>query len=105
MALGLILVYGILHLPNFAHGSFYMAGAYVTSTRTASLTSGEKTLTSSYFSSSHPHEAFPHLIGLYRAHSLKLDELITRTCTIVEAQQAFAEMQSGRNARGVIIFE
>ncbi|HZW13169.1 MAG TPA: branched-chain amino acid ABC transporter permease [Noviherbaspirillum sp.] len=29
VALGLTLVYGILHVPNFAHGALYMAGAYV----------------------------------------------------------------------------
>jgi len=29
VALGLTLVYGILEVPNFAHGAFYMAGAYV----------------------------------------------------------------------------
>lgn len=29
VALGLTLVYGILHIPNFAHGALYMAGAYV----------------------------------------------------------------------------
>lgn len=28
VALGLTLVYGILQVPNFAHGAFYMAGAY-----------------------------------------------------------------------------
>jgi branched-chain amino acid transport system permease protein len=28
VALGLTLVYGILHVPNFAHGALYMAGAY-----------------------------------------------------------------------------
>src|SRR5206468_12970299 len=28
VALGLTLVYGILHVPNFAHGAFYMVGAY-----------------------------------------------------------------------------
>jgi branched-chain amino acid transport system permease protein len=28
VALGLTLVYGILHIPNFAHGAFYMAGAF-----------------------------------------------------------------------------
>ena len=26
VALGLTLVYGILQVPNFAHGAFYMAG-------------------------------------------------------------------------------
>jgi branched-chain amino acid transport system permease protein len=29
VALGLTLVFGILHIPNFAHGSFYTIGAYV----------------------------------------------------------------------------
>lgn len=29
VALGLTLVYGILHVPNFAHGALYMLGAYV----------------------------------------------------------------------------
>jgi branched-chain amino acid transport system permease protein len=30
VALGLTLVYGILHIPNFAHGALYMVGGYVT---------------------------------------------------------------------------
>lgn len=30
VALGLTLVYGILHVPNFAHGAFYMVGAFAT---------------------------------------------------------------------------
>lgn len=29
VALGLTLVYGILAVPNFAHGAFYMVGAFV----------------------------------------------------------------------------
>jgi branched-chain amino acid transport system permease protein len=29
VALGLTLVYGILHVPNFAHGAFYMVGAFL----------------------------------------------------------------------------
>jgi hypothetical protein len=28
VALGLTLVYGILHIPNFSHGALFMAGAY-----------------------------------------------------------------------------
>ncbi len=30
VALGLTLEYGILHIPNFAHGALYMVGAYCT---------------------------------------------------------------------------
>lgn len=29
VALGLTIIYGILHVPNFAHGSLYMLGAYL----------------------------------------------------------------------------
>lgn len=76
----------------------------MTSIRTASLTFDEKTITGSYFGSARPREDFPRLIGLYRAKRLKLDELITRTYTVDEAPQAFADLEAGRNARGVIIF-
>jgi S-(hydroxymethyl)glutathione dehydrogenase/alcohol dehydrogenase len=77
----------------------------MTSIRTATLTFGEKTLTGSYFGSARPRQDFPRLIGLYRSHRLKLDELITRTYRIDEAPQAFADLTAGRNARGVILFE
>lgn len=77
----------------------------MTSIRTASLTFEEKTITGSYFGSARPREDFPRLIGLYRAKRLKLDELITRTYTIDEAPQAFADLAEGRNARGVIVFD
>ena len=75
-----------------------------TTLRTASLTFEEKTLTGSYFGSARPREDFPRLLALYRAKRLKLDELITRTYTIDEAPQAFADLAAGRNARGVIVF-
>lgn len=32
VALGLTLVYGILHIPNFAHGALYMVGGYISLT-------------------------------------------------------------------------
>ena len=49
-------------------------------------------------------EDFPRLLALYRNKRLKLDELITRTYTIDEAPQAFADLTAGKNARGVIVF-
>jgi S-(hydroxymethyl)glutathione dehydrogenase/alcohol dehydrogenase len=44
------------------------------------------------------------MLQLYMAGRLKLDELITRRYAIDEAPQAFADLKSGRNARGVIVF-
>ncbi len=75
-----------------------------TTLRTASLTFEEKTLTGSYFGSARPREDFPRLLALYRNKRLKLDELITRTYTIDQAPEAFADLASGKNARGVIVF-
>jgi Zn-dependent alcohol dehydrogenase len=75
-----------------------------TSVRTMSLPFEEKTLTGSYFGSCVPRIDFPRMLGLYMQGKLKLDELITRRYSIEEAPQAFADLESGKNARGVIVF-
>ncbi|MDA0276045.1 MAG: Zn-dependent alcohol dehydrogenase [Proteobacteria bacterium] len=64
----------------------------------------EKTLQGSYFGSCVPRVDFPRMLQLYLVGKLKLDELITKRYSIDEAPQAFADMESGKNARGVIIF-
>jgi S-(hydroxymethyl)glutathione dehydrogenase/alcohol dehydrogenase len=64
----------------------------------------EKTLQGSYFGSCVPRIDFPKMLQLYMAGRLKLDELITHRYRIDEAPQAFADLESGRNARGVIVF-
>jgi S-(hydroxymethyl)glutathione dehydrogenase/alcohol dehydrogenase len=73
-----------------------------TSVRTMTLPFEEKTLTGSYFGSCIPRVDYPRLLALYMAGRLKLEELITRRYGIHEAAQAFADLESGRNARGVI---
>jgi Zn-dependent alcohol dehydrogenase len=75
-----------------------------TAVRTMTLPFEEKTLTGSYFGSCVPRIDFPRMLGLYMQGKLKLDELITRRYSIDEAPQAFADLESGRNARGVIVF-
>jgi NDMA-dependent alcohol dehydrogenase len=75
-----------------------------TSVRTMTLPFEEKTLTGSYFGSSVPRIDFPRMLNLYTSGKLMLDELITHRYRIEEAPQAFADLESGRNARGVIIF-
>jgi S-(hydroxymethyl)glutathione dehydrogenase/alcohol dehydrogenase len=64
----------------------------------------EKSLQGSYFGSSVPRIDFPRMLHLYMAGRLKLDELITHRYRIDEAPQAFADLEAGRNARGVIVF-
>ena len=75
-----------------------------TSLRTMTLPFEEKTITGSYFGSCVPRVDFPRMLALYLAGQLKLEELITRRYSIAEAPQAFADLASGRNARGVITF-
>lgn len=64
-----------------------------------------KTLTGSYYGSARPQLDFPRLIALYRSGRLRLDELITRTYSIAEAPQAFADLEGGRPGRGVIVLD
>src|SRR5436190_21276574 len=75
-----------------------------TSLPTMTLPFEEKTLTGSYFGSCVPRVDFPRMLGLYLKGELKLDELITKRYGIAEAPQAVADLESGRNARGVSVF-
>jgi S-(hydroxymethyl)glutathione dehydrogenase/alcohol dehydrogenase len=45
------------------------------------------------------------LFDLYQAGKLNLDDMVTTTYTIDEAPQAFQDMESGKNARGVIVYD
>ena len=47
---------------------------------------------------------FPMYLELYRQKKLDLDGLVTRTYSIDEAPEAFADLESGKNARGVITY-
>ena len=76
-----------------------------TALRTMTLPFEEKTLTGSYFGSCVPRIDFPRMLALYMGGQLKLDELITRRYRVEEAAAAFADLESGRNARGVIVFQ
>ncbi len=96
--------YGVLRKGGTAVVVGVASQKDTTTVRTASLTFEEKTLTGSYFGSARPREDFPRLLALYRNKRLKLDELITRSYRIDEAPQAFADLASGKNARGVIVF-
>lgn len=64
----------------------------------------EKVLVGSMYGSARPSVDFPRLLDLYKGGRLKLDELVTATYSIDQAQQAFADLVAGVNARGVIVF-
>ncbi|MDG5499993.1 Zn-dependent alcohol dehydrogenase [Marinobacter sp. BGYM27] len=72
---------------------------------TLSMPADERTIKGSWLGSARPQYDFPRILGLYNMGKLKLDELITKTYSIDEAPQAFDDMEAGKNARGVIVFE
>lgn len=48
---------------------------------------------------------FPKLFKLYEKGDLLLDELVTRTYQLEELDQAFADMLTGKNAKGVVVMD
>lgn len=72
--------------------------------RAMTLPFEEKTIMGSYFGSCVPRVDFPRILGLYKGHKLKLDELISRRYSIDDAPRAFDDLAAGGNGRGVIIF-
>ena len=68
------------------------------------LVSTERQLIGSFYGSCHPKVDMPKLLSLYTEGKLKLDELITRNYRLEQINEAFADMEAGENARGVIVF-
>jgi S-(hydroxymethyl)glutathione dehydrogenase/alcohol dehydrogenase len=89
-------------------GTLVLAGLSAMGTGTnlpaAIITRQEKTIKGSYYGSVHPRRDFPMLLDLYRAGRLDLDRLVSRRYSLNQINEAFADMLSGRHARGVIMF-
>jgi NDMA-dependent alcohol dehydrogenase len=51
-----------------------------------------------------PRLQIPELLRLYRAGDLKLRELITRTYALDDINQGYADLEAGKNLRGVVVF-
>ncbi len=64
----------------------------------------QKTLMGTLYGDSQPRNDIPNLLQLYGAGKLKLDELVTRTYTLDQINEAYADMLAGKNIRGVIEF-
>lgn len=65
----------------------------------------EKRILGSFYGSSRPSIDIPRLVDLYLAGRLKLDEMVTRTYRLEDVNEAFADMEAGVVARGVILLE
>lgn len=64
----------------------------------------QKTLMGTLYGDSQPRNDILDMLALYHAKKLKLDELVTRTYTLDQVNEAYADMIEGRNIRGVIEF-
>jgi len=71
----------------------------------AVITRTEKTVTGSYYGTTNTKRDFPQYADLYMRGLLNLDKLISKTYTLDELNEAYADMLSGGMARGVIILD
>lgn len=66
------------------------------------LVYGERRLVGSFYGSTRPRADFARFVDLYLAGKLKLDQLVTREWRLDEINEAFAAMNGGEVARGII---
>jgi S-(hydroxymethyl)glutathione dehydrogenase/alcohol dehydrogenase len=64
-----------------------------------------KTVKGSFYGDTNFHHDFPMLLDLYSSGRLNLDDMVTATYGIDEAPKAFEDMEAGKNARGVILYD
>jgi NDMA-dependent alcohol dehydrogenase len=64
-----------------------------------------KRLQGSLYGTTNSRTDIPLLTHLYRNGELKLDELITQRYKLEDINQAFGDMQEGKNLRGVIVYD
>jgi S-(hydroxymethyl)glutathione dehydrogenase/alcohol dehydrogenase len=70
----------------------------------AELTLFQKRIQGSLFGASNPSRDILWMLELYQAGKLKLDELVTRTYTLDQLNEGYADMHAGKNMRGVIVY-
>ncbi len=66
------------------------------------LVLGQKTLMGTLYGTSNPQVEIPKLLSLYTHGQLKLDELVTKTYSLDQINQGYADMLAGKNIRGVL---
>lgn len=63
----------------------------------------QKSIRGSLYGGRPPKRSIPALVDLYRRGQLKLDELITNTYAVEDLNEACADLEAGRNLRGVVL--
>ena len=65
----------------------------------------QKAIMGAVYGFASPRLQIPELLALYRKGALKLRELITRTYRLDEINQGYADLEAGKNLRGVVVFD
>jgi alcohol dehydrogenase/S-(hydroxymethyl)glutathione dehydrogenase/alcohol dehydrogenase len=63
----------------------------------------QKAIMGAVYGFASPRLQIPELLALYRTGDLKLGELITRTYALDEINEGYADLEAGRNLRGVVV--
>ena len=64
----------------------------------------QKTVMGTMYGNAQPQKDIPALLAFYKEGKLKLDELVTRTYTLEQVNEAYNDTLQGRTIRGVIEF-
>ena len=64
----------------------------------------QKAIMGAVYGFASPRLQIPELLALYRKGELMLKELITRTYSLDEVNRGYADLDAGKNLRGVIVF-
>jgi NDMA-dependent alcohol dehydrogenase len=72
---------------------------------TNQLVYAEKTLKGTLYGSMKPRVDLPRLVALHEQGAFKLEELLTRTYRLEEINEAYEDLQAGRLARGLVVWE
>ena len=65
----------------------------------------QKAIMGAVYGFASPRVQIPELLLLYRQGMLKLRELITRTYRLDEINRGYADLDAGRNLRGLVVFD
>ena len=65
----------------------------------------QKAIMGAVYGFASPRVQIPELLALYRTGALKLRELITQTYRLDEINRGYADLEVGKNLRGVLVFD
>jgi S-(hydroxymethyl)glutathione dehydrogenase/alcohol dehydrogenase len=69
------------------------------------LTMYQKRIQGSMYGMMSPSKDVPRLLEMWKAGQLKLEEMLTRSYSLDEINQGYADMHAGRNIRGLVRFD